>query len=215
LQDQSLEISVIPTCADLARFTPAKQRSVSEFVLGHAGTVSGWYLFPQTLKLFAHLQSRILTAQLHILNRNEHEFIERAVAESGLPRDLIRVRAATPNDMPDYIRNMSCGTAIIQQTYGKIGSAPTRLAEYLGCGVPCVGNTGVGDMEEILEQDRVGVVLTDFSDQDMALTANRLVNLLEDPYLPRRCRATAERLFSLEMGAEKYDAIYRRLVSAA
>ena len=33
----------------------------------------------------------------------------------------------------------------------KIASAPTKLAEYLGCGVPCLGNVGVGDMEAILE----------------------------------------------------------------
>ena len=34
----------------------------------------------------------------------------------------------------------------------KITSAPTKLAEYLGCSVPCIGNYDVGDMEKILEK---------------------------------------------------------------
>ena len=36
--------------------------------------------------------------------------------------------------------------ALYADSYSRVACAPTKLAEYLGCGVPCLGSAGVGDM---------------------------------------------------------------------
>ena len=101
--------------------------------------------------------------------------------------------------------------ALIKPVYSKIASAPTKLAEYLGCGVPVVGNTGVGDMADILEKRGVGVALADFSDQSLRIGAQRLVELAREPGIQERCRQTAVERFSLDQGVAAYNAIYQRL----
>ena len=106
---------------------------------------------------------------------------------------------------------MSAGMALIKPAYSKISSAATKLAEYLGCGIPCLGNEGVGDMGEILEPNRVGIALKDFSDDALRDAMSRLVTLGEDPGLQARCRRTAEALFSLEGGVQAYSDIYEAL----
>jgi hypothetical protein len=80
--------------------------------------------------------------------------------------------------------------------------------------VPCVGNIGVGDMEDILEQNRVGVVLRDFSETSNSASADKLLALVDEAATPARCRATAERLFSLDSGVVTYSGIYRSLSDA-
>jgi glycosyltransferase involved in cell wall biosynthesis len=110
---------------------------------------------------------------------------------------------------------MSAGAAIIKPAYSKIASAPTKLGEYLGCGVPCIGNNGVGDVEQILEDESVGVSLAGFSSAELQKGVDRLVALAREGGIASRCRSVAERLFSLETGVAAYRSIYRELTYPA
>ena len=70
-------------------------------------------------------------------------------------------------------------------------------------------------MEEIIEGERVGVVLRDFSAAAHAAAADRLLALLDEPGTRQRCVATARRLFSLDVGVEAYRQIYDSLAGRA
>jgi glycosyltransferase involved in cell wall biosynthesis len=117
--------------------------------------------------------------------------------------------------MPGLIGRMSAGMALIKPVYSKIASAPTKLAEYLGCGIPCLGNAGVGDIREILEGRSVGIALQEFSGNAMQTGASQLVTLARDPNLQQRCRQAAIELFSLDGGVAKYAAVYEQLTERA
>jgi glycosyltransferase involved in cell wall biosynthesis len=69
----------------------------------------------------------------------------------------------------------------------------------------------VGDVGEIIRRFRVGVVVQENSASEMQRAAADLAGLLRDPDLTRRCRAAAEEWFSLDQGAERYDALYRKI----
>lgn len=204
-------ISVIPTCADLDRFTPDDGDKVEPFTLGYLGSIGTWYLFDEVLACFKLLRERRPDARLLVVNRNEQELVRRMVSEAGLPADCVEITAAEHADVPAQVRRMSAGAAIIRPVFSKIASAPTKLAEYLGCGVPCLGNVGVGDMESILEGERTGVALRDFSDAERAAAVKRLLDLVEDPLTPAQCRSVALKLFSVEHGANDYRAIWTSL----
>ena len=204
-------ISVIRTCADLDRFCHANARPDDPFVFGHLGTVGSWYLFDETLRCFQALRRIVPNARMLIVNRSEHATIRAALARVGVDPSLVDIQAAEYAEVAGWVRRMSVGAALIKPVYSKRASAPTKLAEYLGCGVPCLGNIGVGDMAEILEGERVGVVLRDFSEQALIDGMEQVVRLAKDPETARRCRETATRLFSLENGVAQYGEIYERL----
>lgn len=204
-------LTVIPTCADLDRFSPAAPPAREPFVFGYVGSIGTWYLFDETIEFFLALQSRRPDARLLVVNRNEHARVREICARLGVEPDRVEIVAAEHREVPSQIARMHAAAAVIKPSYSKIASAPTKLAEYLGCGVPCVGNVGVGDMEEILEGRRVGVALSDFSPPDLNIAATRLLTLLEDQQLRSRCIATARKLFSLEGGVASYCGIYRKL----
>ena len=204
-------ISVIPTCADLDRFCIGDHNSNDMFVLGYLGTVGSWYLFDETLRCFQALREITPNARMLIVNRSEHDLIRNSIARADIDPSLVDIEAADHSDVARLVRRMSAGAAMIKPVYSKLASAPTKLAEYLGCGVPCLSNAGVGDMEEILEGEGVGVVVRDFSKQTLVEGMKKLVQLVQNPETARRCRETATRLFSLETGAAQYREIYRRL----
>lgn len=201
-------VSVIPTCANLERFHRQAAPAPAPFVLGYVGSVGTWYLLDEIIVFYRTLMQYRPDARMLFVNRNEHKLIRAAMQLHRVASDRFEIIAAEHRDVPAQIAQMHAAAAIIKPSYSKMSSAPTKLAEYLGCGVPCVGNAGVGDMEEILEGRRVGVALHDFSPADHRGAVDRLLALLDDPDVNERCVAAARDLFSLEVGACAYRQIY-------
>jgi glycosyltransferase involved in cell wall biosynthesis len=115
-------------------------------------------------------------------------------------------------EMPRYLRIADAGIFFINP-YKKFGSSPIKLGEFLACGVPVVINPGVGDTEEIVRENRVGVVVRDFDEARYERGANELLALRgEGDGLKARCRDTARRYLSLEDGANKYYEIYKKIL---
>ena len=171
-------ISVIPTCADLDRFTPGAGGRVEPFTLGYLGSIGTWYLFDEVLACFALIRARRPDARLLVVNRNEQALVGTMVNQAGIPEDALELTSADHADVPDQVRRMSAGAAIIRPVFSKIASAPTKLAEYLGCGVPCLGSEGVGDVAAILEGERVGVIIRDFSAAGKRVAVKRMACLI-------------------------------------
>jgi glycosyltransferase involved in cell wall biosynthesis len=206
-------ITVIPTCADLDRFSPALEPHAGPITMGYVGSVGTWYLFDDLLECFALLRERRPEARLLIINRDEHDFVRQRLRAADIAEEQTELLSAAHSEMPSLIRRMSLGTALIKPAYSKIASAPTKLAEYLGCGIPCLGNAQVGDVEELLEGGRVGVALTGMSRDEKEAGMERLLALLKDPALSARCVQFARERFSVEQGVADYAGIYRTLLA--
>jgi glycosyltransferase involved in cell wall biosynthesis len=204
-------ITVIPTCADLQRFAPGGTRPPG-FTLGFVGAASTWSLFDSVLAFYAALRRRRPEARLRVVNRGEHDFIRSRIAAAGLADAPVELLAADHREVPALIAGMTAGAALRKAAYSQIACAPTKLAEYLGCGVPAIVNTGIGDAAGIVERERVGIVLDGFAPAEIERGAGALLALLDDPDLAVRCRRTAETLFSLQEGVEAYDRVYRQML---
>jgi glycosyltransferase involved in cell wall biosynthesis len=213
LQGRSTPITVIPTWADLDRFTIGRPPRHEPFVLGYVGSVGTWYLLDEMLRCFARLREEAAGSRLLVVNRTEHERIRDKAGEYGIGSPDLELLAADHAEMPELIGRMTAGMALIKPAFSKIASAPTKLAEYLGCGVPCLGNAGVGDVEAVLEERRVGVALPGFTDEQIRSGVRRLIELTADKDVQERCRRAAVELYSLDSGVAAYEIIYRRLAA--
>jgi len=212
LQGSMPAVTVIPTCADLVRFkTSARSREGGCFVLGYVGTAGTWYLFDEVVACFAQLLRLRADARFLIVNRGEHAFIRARLAAAGLAGAAVEITSATYGEVPGLMARMDAGVFFIKPVFSKLASAPTKLAEFLGCGIPCIGNAGVGDMAEVLEGERVGVALDSFDETSMTVGLNRLLSLVADPTTRDRCVAAAHKHFSLVEGVARYRQIYERL----
>ena len=204
-------IDVIPTCADLDRFTLQDAPTPSSFTLGYVGSVGTWYLLDEMLEFFSRLRAVEPAARMLVVNRGEQDRIRQRAAALGVDSGAMEITAADHADMPRQVARMSAAMALVKPSWSKIASAPTKLAEYLGCGAPCLGNAGVGDLEAILEGRQVGVIVRGFSAAELDEGAAALLSLSLEPDIRQRCRAVALDIFSLERGVECYAEIYQRL----
>lgn len=211
LQGRMPPVTVIPTCADLDRFAPMAAPEDEGFVLGYVGSAGTWYLFDAVVDSFRLLRERVPNARLLVLNRNEHAYIRDRLEAGGVPPEAVEIRAAAHAEMPAQMSRMDAGVFFIKPVFSKQASAPTKLGEFLGCGIPCLSNTGVGDMAEILEGERVGVAVSAFDDAALREGISRLLVLRNEAGIGRRCEQVAHRHFSLDEGVARYRAVYSSL----
>ena len=213
-KNSSPNITVIPTCVDLEMFKPPKQiLSKSTFIFGYVGSFGTWYLMNETLALFSAILKIRPDAKMIIINYNEHGAIRESIARAGLPLEQIEITKSSYDEVAFHVRRMHAASALIRPCFSKIASAPTKLAEYLGCAVPCVGNYDVGDMESILEGKGTGVILRSFDDEALVRAAKQIISLSNSSEARSRCRDIALAKFSLKKGVKSYRTIYKELIS--
>lgn len=196
-----LDIDVIPTCVDLERFAAGEPRPGGPG-LTWCGSIGTWYRFDLVPPLARHtgLPLQVITRQPELATG----------VLDGMPA---KISSLAPEQVPAALRAGDIGLSLCVGSFSKQASAPTRFAEYLAAGMPVVVNPGIGDLVEIVEQHRVGVVLRGEDDVAAADAAARLHELLRDPELIGRCRTVARELFDVDAGSRAYAEIYRRMLT--
>jgi glycosyltransferase involved in cell wall biosynthesis len=212
-------VVVIPTCADLDRFAPGPadltlRRTLGlggGLVVGCVGTLSNWYLRRETLSYLAWLARRFDRMTALIVTREDHQQLREDAVRAGVPAGRLVLTRAAFEDVPALMRLMDVGVFFIRVCFSKRASAATRLAEFLGCGVPVVINRGIGDSGEIVGIGRVGIVLDGTDRPQFDGSADALEALLGDGATAARCRDVAAREFSLTSGVASYATLYEQL----
>lgn len=205
-------VTVIPTCVDLERFSPPVECGppTPSPVFIYTGSLGTWYLLGEMLGFVEQAIKRFPRARLFLLTRNCEE-AGRELGKTRLPRDAFVVASVSPEEIPRWLARCHAGLAFIKPVWSKQASCPTKIGEYLAMGLPVVVNDAVGDVSDVIGTNGVGVILSEFSTEAYNKALDQLEKLWTDPMLPLRCRRVAESYFSLQLGVDRYWAIYQRL----
>jgi glycosyltransferase involved in cell wall biosynthesis len=207
-------IEVIPTCADLDRFTPASNRPSGPIVHGCIGTVlSGWFRTDWLAAWLSTVAQDDPDARFEIVTRDDTDRVRMALDPMNTLGNHLKIGPRPTEEMPDAVRNHDLSVMFYAGgEVSELGRSPTRMAEVLGCGLPVVANEGVGDVADIIRRYNVGVIVKDGSETAMEIALADLQVLRSDPGLPSRCRKAAEEVFSLEAGTEAYRKLYAEIL---
>jgi glycosyltransferase involved in cell wall biosynthesis len=204
-------ITVIPCCVDLQKFSPASTPPGPGPIFVYAGSLGGYYLTEELVAFFRSALNVFAQARLLLLSNGYDDLAREAISSAGAPADRIEVRSVSHEAIPGYLRHADVGLIFARPSFARIGMSPTKLAEYLACGLPVVITPGIGDTEEVVRGQRVGVVLPALDEAGFLQAAEEIRNLrAEGDTLARRCRKVAEE-FGLETGLTRYREVYRHL----
>lgn len=198
--------AVIPTSVDLKRFELNRKMPLVVQAL-FSGTYNEYYdleLSAQFMKEFR----KLVDCEIHWARPLESDKSRIQVGES-------KIFASSQIGMSTTIPFYSFGVSVCRIDSGPSLSAamPTKIAEFLACGRPMVLNKGLGDMDRFIQEFDAGVVL-DGTSSNLVESATKLVGLLADTNTPMRCRALAEKYFSMDIGAKKYLDLYSQILKA-
>lgn len=205
-------VAVIPTCADLERFVPAKQPPAGR-VIGCLGTVlSGWFRLDWLSAFLAVAAKRDPQLRFELTTRDDPAKVRAAIGGDMDLQSRLSIAPSASEQVHEVLQGQVASVMFFTQGLSKLGSSPTRMAEILGCGLPVIANDGVGDVAPIIRAHRVGVVVAGSSTDEMEAAWDALQQLLTDPELAARCRRAAEEVFSLSAGTSAYAALYAEIL---
>lgn len=205
------ELVMIPTCVNLELFTPDGRDSDDPFAICYLGSVGTWYLFDEVLECFKILREYKSEALLKVITRSDFDDVRSQLRKHDIPNEAISLHELEHGEVPAGLSDVDAGFFFYKPTFSRKGTSPTKLGEFLAMGIPCLTNAGVGDVQDILEENNVGVVIDGFDQESKQAGIERLVELTQDDDIDSRCRAVAENYYSLERGVERYDRLYREL----
>jgi glycosyltransferase involved in cell wall biosynthesis len=163
---------------------------------------------------FAVLLRRKPEAAFLWLTQSKHDRLERVMQARGIDHNHYRIVASPPEDVPEYLAAADAGLAFIKPCFSKLASSPTKYAEYLGCGLPIIINSGIGDSDALVTDLRTGVLINEFTESGYLEAIDELAGFAARPELTRqRVRKVSEQLFDLRtVGVERYSRLYRRVM---
>jgi glycosyltransferase involved in cell wall biosynthesis len=221
-----VRLEVVPCCVDTDRFRPdPAARAAWRATLGlgdrlavvYAGSLGGWYLDREMVGFVAALARRRGDVTLVVLSRDDPAGLHAAARDAGLDPARLIVRAVSPAEMPAALAAGDLGLSFIRPCFSKMGSSPTKLAEYLGAGLPVVANPGVGDVGDLAGETNACVLVQGLDAAALDDAVLPALSLATQPYAVRAAatHAVAMARFSLEgLGVPRYVALYRALGAA-
>ena len=218
--NETRPVEVIPCCVDFeSRFSSAKDRLKNDivtklgtkdrFVIAHVGALGGLYLTEEIVDLLDVARSVEPTTYALFLTQTDHSRVIALLKEKGFTERDYFVGQVEPNEIPNYLSVAHAGLSLVKATYATQSRSPTKIPEYLAAGLPIIANSGVGDVDELITDEGVGVLISSF-DREAYSEAIRGLKALND--ISNKCREVATRRFDLEtVGGVRYRRLYQKL----
>ena len=158
-------------------------------VLLYLGKFGGLYYREEIAIVCKLLKDRINSLYCLIVTPDNNERVTNWFSQAGLAEDSFTVIGPFADVVP-YISAADIGLNAIPPSPSQKYRSPTKIAEYLLCGLPYITCRGVSEDDIVAEQHQVGAVLDCFDKSSVERTYPMIQKILkEDKAVQRRrCR---------------------------
>jgi hypothetical protein len=187
-----------------------------EFVVTYSGSVGGWYLTEEMADFFAVAIGLDPRTHALWLTPSRHDWIRSVMNQRGVDPARYSVISARPDEVAGYLSASDAGLAFIKPCFSKLASSPTKNAEYLGCGLPVIINSGVGDSDQLITEFDAGELVTSLDRNAYQKAFDGVKDRTRDVARVREHnRKVAGELFNVKgIGLERYKRLYERLLGS-
>jgi glycosyltransferase involved in cell wall biosynthesis len=220
------KITVIPCVADYEFFhlEPVQRQQTRQSIrkklnipadailLLYSGSLASHYAPGDIVDIFEAAYKIDPKVFLLVLTPNETSFLERLIQQRGLPLSQYRAAFASRMEMPSYLSAADVGIATALPTFDKVANSPTKIAEYLAADLPVIA-TAIGDVKKLAEQ--LPGLFPYQTQEEIPSVVERVFQFLRQERftLPAPLSALTRPILSLEIGLDRYQALYERLLS--
>ena len=164
---------------------------INRHVVLYLGKFGYLYYNEEIAKLCKTLFDKIENSFFLIVTSNDQETIRRMFQRNGLPEGSFFVTGnLSYEEVKDYISAADIGLSAVAPTPSQKFRSPTKVAEYLLCGLPYITCEGVSEDDIFAIKHNVGAVVKSFDENHIIESIFQIQNLLneEKVSIRERCR---------------------------
>jgi len=174
-----------------------------------AGSAAGWQNISEIMTFAKICYESIPNFLLKIVSYHLEEFIKEFQTDHYIFEQSDFIQANSP-EVFSHLLTSNFGILLRENNVINNVASPLKFAEYLSAGLPVVVSSGIGDTEDIIRKNSVGVIV---ESKEYESTVDQLIQLLEDKNIYYRCREIAEKEFDINDSFDKYHQIYSKVVT--
>ena len=215
------KITVIPCCADYDHFVLSTSDSKSKdmdlvgippesFVIGFLGSVGKTYMLDYFFRLFKlsidtvpNLHALMITQDCIELNRIMKKNIHKSL------NNRIHIKSASRNEVPLLLPAIDIMVNFVIPSYARMSMSPTKMAECFATGIPVISSFNIGDVDEIINDLKAGMLVNPLLDSDLLNAINNINSIKENG--GKRLRNISRPLFGLEVANKRYMSVYEAI----
>lgn len=163
-----------------------------EKVVLYIGKFGGLYYSQEIAFLFKVIQTQLTKARFIVVTSNDKTEVENWFREVNFDFSRITILPTVSyEEVKLYISGADIGISAVPPSPAQKFRSPTKVAEYLLCGLPYLTVKGVSEDDLVAEGEEVGVVVDKFDDENCilaAIPAIRRILSIERSIMIERCR---------------------------
>ena len=212
-------IKVIPCCTDENLFQTKNISDKREelgikkddFILSYVGSIGTWYMLDEMLDFFKVLNEKKANVKFLFITKDDPNLVHTKAEQKGIKKEKLIIQPSPRELMPSYISVSDFSIFFILPVFSKKASSPTKMGEIMNLGIPIICNTGVGDVDEIMDECMPELLVKEFTNSEY----QRVIDLIINDYEPNQKRIieTSHNYYSLEKGVEKYKEVYKSILA--
>jgi len=137
------------------------------------------------------------------------EEVLKIAKEVGLSPNKLVILKAKRTEVPVLLSLSKYSVFFIKPCFSKQASSPTKHGEIMAMGIPLVTNSGVGDLEEIITKTNSGLLINNFTNEELTSIASAMGQKNFDSAAIRK---SAFKYYDLDKAIEKYINIYNQIL---
>jgi len=206
------EVFKLPSCAnDKAFIIDQNKRLEVRNTLGitedqnvfiYVGKFGGIYYKEEIFEVIGELNRLINNFFIIILSPNEHSWVEGKLKSESVTQ--FYVSKVPYENVYEFLNAADMGISAIPGYPSQKYRSPIKVGEYLLCGLPYITNEGVSEDDIVAQRNNVGVVLNEFSKDEVKVKISQIaLALIEEKLKLRKIGLTYRGLSKFEQVSEK------------
>ena len=162
------DITVIPCAADYEKFilkpdnNKLKKKlkiNSGSFVISYNGSITGVYLFEKMLEFFEKMNVFFKNTYFLVITNNIVEAKKILYQRYSHIKNNVIIINSTREEMPNYLSLSNVDLFMINPTFARTASFPTKFSESLAMNKAVICNSGIGDIDFFFKKFKFGKII--------------------------------------------------------
>jgi len=208
----------IPTCVDYAKFRMERGTAPHDFlgdgpIVAYIGSLNPSYEYRTSLRLAAMILNRVPESKFLALTSQVDQMSSLA-DEFAIPNRRRLISSVAYEEIHLWLPWIDFGLMLlVSPNQAKRASMPTKLAEFLATGVAPIACGANSEVVDWVRRTGSGLIVDDLSIDSLERATQLVARGVPDAEALAHARVAAEKHFSLDSGAQRYDALFQSILT--